>query len=54
AKITVLNIRSKNDNKHQVCILDLDIEIFNEADLPRIMGKLSGMDGVIEVKRVVN
>ena len=54
AKMTVLGIKPKDDTKRQVTILDLDIEIFNEADLPRVMTKLGGMDGVIEVKRVVN
>jgi GTP pyrophosphokinase len=53
-KITVLSIKEQRDNKRQIMILDMDIEIFNMNDLTNILSKLSQIDGVIAAKRLSN
>ncbi|MFT5164164.1 MAG: GTP pyrophosphokinase [Alteromonadaceae bacterium] len=54
AKITVLGIKVTEDNKRQVTVLDMNIEIFNMDDLTNVLGKLSNMEIVLEAKRMSN
>lgn len=54
AKITVLSMKTQDDAKHQVTIIDLNIEIYNMDDLTKVLTKLSNMDDVIEAKRMSN
>ena len=54
AKIGVLNMKHQNDNKRQLMLIDLDIEIFSMDDLNGLLTKLDQLDGVIEAKRVSN
>lgn len=50
-KIGVIRLRKQQDNKRQLMLLDLDIEIFSMNDLQRILLKLSEVEGVVEAKR---
>ncbi len=54
AKITVLNMKSHQDNKRGLTLIDLDIEIFNMDDLTNILTKLAQVESVIEAKRLSN
>ncbi len=52
AKIVMLGMKSNEDPKRQVTVIDLDIEIYNMEDLAKILTKLGNMDDVIEAKRI--
>ncbi|MDF7666907.1 GTP diphosphokinase [Orbaceae bacterium ESL0727] len=50
-KVNVLNLSSHSDLKQQLATIDMDMEIFDQDSLARVMNKIKQLPDVIEAKR---
>ncbi|VDZ52457.1 GTP pyrophosphokinase [Serratia odorifera] len=51
-KVNVLGVASRSDTKKQVATIDMDIEIYNQQVLGRVLAKLNQLPDVIDAKRL--
>lgn len=51
-KVNVLGVSSRSDVKQQIANIDMDMEIYNQEALARVLTKLNQMPDVIEAKRL--
>jgi len=51
-KVNVLGVASRSDIKEQLATIDMDIEIYNQQVLSRVLAKLNQLPDVIEAKRL--
>lgn len=51
-KINVLSVASRSDTKKQLATIDMDIEIYNQLVLSRMLAKLNQLPDVIDAKRL--
>lgn len=50
-KVNVLGVASRSDIKQQLATIDMDMEIFDQDSLTRVLNKIKQMPDVIEAKR---
>lgn len=50
-KVNVLGVSSHSDTKNQLATIDMDIEIYNQQVLGRILARLNQLPDVIDAKR---
>lgn len=53
-KVNVLSISSQSDVKQQIATIDMDMEIYNQDSLNRVLTKIAQLADVIEAKRLLN
>jgi GTP pyrophosphokinase len=51
-KVNVLGVASRSDTKKQLATIDMDIEIYNQQVLGRVLAKLNQLPDVIDAKRL--
>lgn len=51
-KVNVLGVSSRSDTRKQMAMIDMEIEIYNQQVLGRILTKLSQLPDVIEARRL--
>ncbi|WP_127957346.1 GTP diphosphokinase [Serratia microhaemolytica] len=51
-KVNVLSVASRSDTKKQLASIDMEIEIYNQQVLVRVLAKLNQLPDVIEAKRL--
>ncbi|NIG62412.1 MAG: GTP diphosphokinase [Serratia symbiotica] len=51
-KVNVLGVASRSDTKKQLATIDIDIEIYNQLVLSRVLAKLNQLLDVIDAKRL--
>ncbi|NIG98896.1 MAG: GTP diphosphokinase [Serratia symbiotica] len=51
-KVNVLGVASRSDTKKQLATIDMDIEIYNQLVLSRVLAKLNQLPDVIDAKRL--
>ncbi|MDP8727563.1 GTP diphosphokinase [Serratia marcescens] len=51
-KVNVLGVASRSDTKKQLATIDMDIEIYNQQVLSRVLAKLNQLPDVIDAKRL--
>ncbi|MOA54261.1 GTP pyrophosphokinase [compost metagenome] len=51
-KVNVLGVASRSDTKKQLATIDMDIEIYNQVVLGRVLAKLNQLPDVIDAKRL--
>lgn len=50
-KVNVFSVASRSDIKQQIATIDMDMEIFNQDSLNRVLNKINRLPNVIEAKR---
>ncbi|MGV8598006.1 ACT domain-containing protein [Pseudomonas aeruginosa] len=48
----MLGVASRSDTKKQLATIDMDIEIYNQQVLSRVLAKLNQLPDVIDAKRL--
>ncbi|OCG06618.1 GTP diphosphokinase [Gilliamella sp. wkB178] len=51
-KVNVLSLSSRSDTKQQLATIDMDMEIFDQDSLNRVLNKIKQLPDVIEAKRL--
>lgn len=51
-KVNVLSLSSRSDMKQQLATIDMDMEIFDQDSLNRVLNKIKQLPDVIEAKRL--
>lgn len=51
-KVNVLGVTSRSDTKQQLATIDMDIEIYNQQVLGRVLGKLNQVPDVMDARRL--
>ncbi len=51
-KVNVLGVSSRSDTRKQLAMIDMEIEIYNQQVLARILSRLNQLPDVIEAKRL--
>ncbi|OCG01449.1 GTP diphosphokinase [Gilliamella sp. wkB112] len=51
-KVNVLGLSSRSDTKQQLATIDMDMEIFDQDSLNRVLNKIKQLPDVIEAKRL--
>ncbi len=51
-KVNVLGVSSRSDTKKQLATIDMDIEIYNQQVLSRILARLNQVPDIIDAKRL--
>lgn len=51
-KVNVLGVSSHSDTKRQLATIDMDIEIYNQQVLSRVLARLNQVPDIIDAKRL--
>ena len=51
-KVNVLGVSSHSDTKKQLATIDMDIEIYNQQVLSRVIARLNQVPDIIDAKRL--
>jgi Guanosine polyphosphate pyrophosphohydrolases/synthetases len=51
-KVNVLGVSSRSDTKKQLATIDMDIEIYNQQVLGRVLARLNQVPDIIDARRL--